>query len=448
MSPVIVLSIAVLALAVISIINYFVRPWLQIRNELARMASGNFALPPVREKPGPYVDTAAHIQRISELLLKLDREVADEDLSLRGILSSMVEGILIVNRSQKITLVNDALVGFFSPGRSPLGRGVLEYFRRHEIQKAVEQTLDGANPSQLDITFETPTASGSPVKKHYHVYVAPLRPESATEPQAAIMVFQDVTAIKSLEATRREFIANVSHEFRTPLAIINGYVETLLDGAIDDPDMADRSLQAIHRNVQRLTLLIEDLLSISQLESKAKLLELAPVNLRDLFYRVIQNLEPKIEEQQALIEIDWPAEAQMAMADSRRMEQVYWNLVTNALRHGDVQNLIIRVSATCQEKHIVISIADNGQGIPLEDQFHIFERFYRVHKDRSRDAGGTGLGLSIVKNIILAHGGAITLDSNPGDGATFIIRMPLAFLNEEPNPNFGATFSETKGLMD
>jgi two-component system phosphate regulon sensor histidine kinase PhoR len=212
--------------------------------------------------------------------------------------------------------------------------------------------------------------------------------------------------------------------------------------------MADRSLQAIHRNVQRLTLLIEDLLSISQLESKAKLLELAPVNLRDLFYRVIQNLEPKIEEQQALIEIDWPAEAQMAMADSRRMEQVYWNLVTNALRHGDVQNLIIRVSATCQEKHIVISIADNGQGIPLEDQFHIFERFYRVHKDRSRDAGGTGLGLSIVKNIILAHGGAITLDSNPGDGATFIIRMPLAFLNEEPNPNFGATFSETKGLMD
>lgn len=422
----ILLILAALIGAIAFVSMRFVRPWKQIRGDLAQLAAGHFKLSELRDNPGAYVETASHIQKISELLQKLDREVADDGSSLKGILSSMMEGILIANRSQRITLVNDALIGFFTPDRSPLGRSVLEFFRRHELQMAVEEVLAGGSPKQLEITFEEPSPTSSTIKKIFNIHVAPLSPGNVMQPQGVLMVFQDVTAIRSLEATRREFIGNVSHEFKTPLAIINGYVETLLDGAIDEPEMAERSLQAIHRNVQRLTLLIEDLLSISQMESRAKLLEIAPINLRNLLNNVLENLEPNITERRAKIEINWADDAVFADADSRRMEQVYWNLLSNALRYGDVENLLIRISAWQEDGQVVIEISDNGPGIPLEDQAHIFERFYRVRKDRARDAGGTGLGLSIVKHIILAHGGSISVKSTPGQGASFFIRLAQA----------------------
>ena len=190
--------------------------------------------------------------------------------------------------------------------------------------------------------------------------------------------------------------------------------------------MAERSLQAIQRNVQRLNLLIEDLLSISKMESRARLLELDSVNLHDLVLRVLENLNPSITEHHARIQLDWPEDAHIAQADSPRMEQVYLNLLTNALRYGDSRDLVISITAKRDSHHLSIAIADNGPGIPISAQPFIFDRFYRVHKDRSRDGGGTGLGLSIVKNIILAHGGTISVDSTPGHGATFLIRLPVS----------------------
>ena len=390
------------------------------------MASGNFRIPAVQDEPGQYAATTRHVKRISELLLQLDREIANEGLSLRGILSSMVEGILIIDRSQRITLVNEALQNFFSSGRSPIGRTLLEYFRRHELQHASERALAGGEPQQIELVFETTNAKGTSNQRHFNIHVAALSPESSPLPQALLLVFQDVTDVRNLEATRREFIANVSHEFRTPLAIIKGYVETLLDGAMKEPEMAERSLEAIQRNVQRLNLLIEDLLSISQMESRARLLELDSVNLHDLMLRVLENLDPTISDTKARIEIEWPEEARIAQADSLRMEQVYSNLLTNALRYGDSGDLVLSITAKRDENTIAIAIADNGPGIPFSAQPFVFDRFYRVHKDRSRDGGGTGLGLSIVKNIILAHGGTVSVESTPGQGATFHLRLPVS----------------------
>ena len=396
------------------------------------MASGNFRIPAVQDEPGQYAETTRHVKRISELLLKLDRQIANEDLSLRGILSGMVEGILIIDRTQRITLVNEALLHFFSPGRSPIGRTVLEYFRRHELQHASERALAGGEPQQIELSFETITHKGTSTQRHFNIHVAALSPESSDLPQAVLLVFQDVTDVRNLEATRREFIANVSHEFRTPLAIIKGYVETLLDGAMEEPEMAERSLEAIQRNVQRLNLLIEDLLSISQMEGRARLLELDSVNLHELLLRVLENLKPTISATKARIEIEWPVEARVIEADSRRMEQVYLNLLTNALRYGDSGDLVLSITAKRDEHTIAIAIADNGPGIPLSAQPFIFDRFYRVHKDRSRDGGGTGLGLSIVKNIILAHGGTVSVESTPSQGATFHIRLPVSQNPSEP----------------
>lgn len=390
------------------------------------MASGNFHIPAVQDEPGQYAETTRHVKRISELLLQLDRQIANEDLSLRGILSGMVEGILIINRTQRITLVNEALLNFFSPGRSPIGRTVLEYFRRHELQHASEHALAGGAPQQIELSFETITPKGTSTQRHFNIHVAALAPESSSLPQAVLLVFQDVTDVRNLEASRREFIANVSHEFRTPLAIIKGYVETLLDGAMEEPEMAERSLEAIQRNVQRLNLLIEDLLSISQMEGRARLLELDSVNLHELLLRVLENLNPTISATKARIEIEWPVEARLIEADSRRMEQVYLNLLTNALRYGDSGDLVLSITAKRDEHTIAIAIADNGPGIPLSAQPFVFDRFYRVHQDRSRDGGGTGLGLSIVKNIILAHGGTVSVESTPGQGATFHLHLPVS----------------------
>jgi two-component system phosphate regulon sensor histidine kinase PhoR len=387
----------------------------------------------VQDEPGQYAETTRHVKRISELLLQLDRQIANEDLSLRGILSSMVEGILIIDRSQRITLVNDALLNFFSPGRSAIGRTVLEYFRRHELQNASERALTGAPPQQIELSFETITPKGASTQRHFNIHVAALSPESSSLPQAVLLVFQDVTDVRNLESTRREFIANVSHEFRTPLAIIKGYVETLLDGAMEEPEMAERSLEAIQRNVQRLNLLIEDLLSISKMESRARLLELDSANLHDLMLRVLENLATTISETKARIQIEWPEDARIVQADSPRMEQVYLNLLTNALRYADSGDLVLSITAKRDDTHLTIAIADNGPGIPLSAQPFIFDRFYRVHKDRSRDGGGTGLGLSIVKNIILAHGGTISVESTPGHGATFHIRLPVS-QNTTQNP--------------
>ena len=426
------ISIAAIASAAIFIHLRFIKPWQSLRRDLEQMASGNFRIPAVQDQPGQYAETTRHVKRISELLLQLDRQIANEDLSLRGILSGMVEGILIIDRTQRITLVNEALLNFFSPGRSPIGRTLLEYFRRHELQHASERALAGGEPQQIEIIFETITPKGTSTQQHFNIHVAALSPDSSPLPQAVLLVFQDVTDVRNLEATRREFIANVSHEFRTPLAIIKGYVETLLDGAMEEPEMAERSLEAIQRNVQRLNLLIEDLLSISQMESRARLLELDSVNLHDLLLRVLENLDPTISETKARIQIEWPEDARIVQADSRRMEQVYLNLLTNALRYADSGDLVISITAKRDDTHLTIAIADNGPGIPLSAQPFIFDRFYRVHKDRSRDGGGTGLGLSIVKNIILAHGGTVSVESTPSQGATFHIRLPVSQNPPEP----------------
>lgn len=403
-----------------------VRPYLRVRESLRRLANRNFAETPLPSAAGLFKGPVRDVRRISDLLQQLDRQITDEGFSLRAILSSMVEGVLIADRSQKVRLVNDALLSLLALKESPVNRPVIEVFRRHELQKALEAALVEGTPQEIQITLEAPSPLGGYELKHLDVNVSGLTPQAQARPNAALVVFHDVTAIRKLEARQRELLANVSHEFRTPLAIINGYVETLMDGASSDPEMVERSLSAMHKNSRRLALLIDDLLTMSSLEERAKLLEFQPADLRRILDHALEHLEPNILERGAKIVVDWPDDARHAEADARRMEQVYSNLIGNALRYGDVENLTVRISAVRLENKIRIAFADNGPGIPLGDQAHIFERFYRVHKDRSRDAGGTGLGLSIVKNIIEAHGGLVSVESSPGAGATFVVSLPLS----------------------
>lgn len=404
----------------------FIRPLNRIRRDIQSLSLGNFRLPPMDSETSTYKATANHIRAIARRLRQLDEETMEGGLSLRGILSGMKEGIVIAGRDKKITLVNESLQAFFQTAKSPIGRSSLEVFRRHEIEQAVSATLEDAKKRDLSLIFDFSQAGGAVLQRHFDIHISPMARQPDEPPQAVLLVFQDVTAIRTLESARREFVANVSHEFRTPLSVIGGYVETLQDGATEDAEMTAMSLRAIDRNVQRLSLLLEDLLTISSMEGKGRRLNFSKIDLRRILERVVENLDNSGAEKRAIFEINWPDDAIYADADDDRVEQVYWNLLTNAIRHGETSTLRVQINARRDGGAIEIAIADNGAGIPLEDQAHIFERFYRVHKHRTRDSGGTGLGLSIVKNIILAHGGEISLRSTPGHGATFIVRLPIS----------------------
>ena len=421
-------ALAAAFVIVAGLLLYFeiIRPFARGRQSLRRLAERDFASAPLPSAAGIFKGSIRDIRKISELLQQLDRQITDEEFSLRAILSSMVEGVLIADNSQRVRLVNDALIKLLALKESPLNRPAIEVFRKHELQNAIEAALVEGTPQEIEITLEIPSPSGGYELKHFDVNVGGLMPNPQARPMAVLVVFHDVTALRTLEARQRELLANVSHEFRTPLAIINGYVETLMDGALADPEMAQRSLKAMHKNCRRLALLIDDLLTMSRLEERAKLLEFRPVDLRELLGHVLEHLQPNILERGAKVVVDWPDDAVQAEADGRRMEQVYSNLVGNALRYGEVEHLTVQISARRQGNDLCIAFADNGPGIPLGDQAHIFERFYRVYKDRSRDAGGTGLGLSIVKNIVEAHGGLVSVESTPGSGATFRVCLPMS----------------------
>jgi two-component system, OmpR family, phosphate regulon sensor histidine kinase PhoR len=409
-----------------ALLVYFriILPFNHLRATLQRLARGDFRPFLLSSRKGVLQETANDVRRISELLQQLDQQITDEGFSLKAILSSMVEGVVITDRAQRIRLVNESLQRMFGLTQSPINRTVIEVFFSHHLQQAVEKTLFDGLPRQIEISIETPAREGY-TTKHLEVSASGLNPRPKMRPLGAVIVFHDVTAVKSLEAARREFVANVSHEFRTPLAIINGYIETLLDGAMEDRATAEMWLKTMANNGRRLTLLIEDLLTLSHLEYRSPKLDFQNTNLPEILDCVIDRLTPAISERNGRVAVEWDSAARWADAEPHRMEQVFENLLDNAIRHSISDTVLVTITAQCLGEEIQIVFSDNGPGIPYADQPHIFERFYRVHKDRSRMAGGTGLGLSIVKHIILAHGGTIVVESTPGQGASFRIRLPL-----------------------
>jgi two-component system phosphate regulon sensor histidine kinase PhoR len=223
--------------------------------------------------------------------------------------------------------------------------------------------------------------------------------------------------LKQLENTRQEFVANVSHELRTPLSMIKGYVETLMEGAKDDPELAKKFLQTIEKHTDRLTYLIEDLLTISQLESGRVILHCASQELRPLAEKVINDLKSRAAERKISLTNEVPA-GLCAHVDLDRLEQVFWNLIDNAVKYGKADGAVV-IGGRRGPSQIEMWVKDDGPGIPAESLVRIFERFYRVDRARSREQGGTGLGLAIVKHVVQCHGGDVWVESEAGKGTRF-----------------------------
>jgi two-component system phosphate regulon sensor histidine kinase PhoR len=327
----------------------------------------------------------------------------------------MLEGLLLLDRNRKIYLANRAFKNLFGLKIELRGKTILEALRFHELDDLVNQVE--AKGQVLNYELKLPDLS----ERWLQVNAAAIF-DSAGEREGTILVFHDLTRLKQLERTREEFVANVSHELRTPLSLIKGYVETLLDGARNNPEVAERFLKIIERNTQRLDLLIQDLLTISALESERIKLELQPVNLRALVEKVFTDLNAKAENKNVELFNELPE--LIANGDGNRLDQVFANLVDNAIKYGRANGKVVLGGEKMDDGKLEVFVRDDGPGIPPEALDRVFERFYRVDKARSRDQGGTGLGLSIVKHIVQAHGGEVWVQSEPGQGATFFFTLP------------------------
>lgn len=329
---------------------------------------------------------------------------------------SMTEGVLLLDAAGRVQLVNEAFAQLFAVTGDVRGRTVMEALRLHQVQALVNQTLVEGRMQDAELTL--PGVGGD---RFLEVNGAAVLGADGQR-QGMILVFHDLTRMKQLENTRREFVANVSHELRTPLSLIKGYVETLIDGASEKPEVALKFLHTIERHADRLTFLIEDLLTISRLESGQMVINLAATELRPAVARVVEDLTTRAAARQVTL-VNEVSESLRANADPDRLHQVLANLVDNAILHGRVGGTVRIGAEPVTEQTVAVWVQDDGGGIPPEACARVFERFYRADKARTREAGGTGLGLAIVKHLVLAHGGEVHVEGGLGRGAKFTFTL-------------------------
>ena len=358
-----------------------------------------------------------HAAEIEASRQRQQQTAVDAQAQQKILFDSMLEGLLLLDRNRKIYLANRTFKTLFNLKVEVRGKTIVEALRLHELDELLSR-MD-AEKQVLDYEIKLPDLS----ERWLQVNAAAIT-NSAGEREGTILVFHDLTRLKQLERQREEFVANVSHELRTPLSLIKGYVETLLDGAQNNPEVAERFLKIIERNANRLDLLIQDLLTISALESGRMKLELSAVGLRALAEKVFTDLHSKADSKNMKLVNELPEI--VTRGDLNRLDQVLTNLVDNAIKYGRAEGGVTVGGRKLDDGRLEIFVRDDGPGIPAEALDRVFERFYRVDKARSRDQGGTGLGLSIVKHIIHAHGGEVWAESELGKGATFFFTVPAA----------------------
>jgi two-component system, OmpR family, phosphate regulon sensor histidine kinase PhoR len=328
--------------------------------------------------------------------------------------NSMVEGLLLLDERGRIQLANRAFANLFGVTIDIRGRTLMEALRLHELAELVN-SLD----SQKQVLGYELKLSG--LSESWVQINAAAICNGRGERHGTVLVFHDLTRLKQLENSRQEFVANVSHELRTPLSLIKGYVETLLDGARDNPGVATKFLQTIDRNAERLKLLIEDLLTISELESGRVKLSFQAVSLSPLIAKVFEDFKARAAAKSMTLSNQAPDLA--VSADADRLEQVLGNLVDNAIKYGRANGAVTIGGSAKDGGQVEVFVQDDGPGIPPEALERVFERFYRVDKARAREQGGTGLGLAIVKHIIQTHGGRVWATSEVGHGTTFYFTL-------------------------
>jgi two-component system phosphate regulon sensor histidine kinase PhoR len=354
---------------------------------------------------------AGSINRLADELEATVAALAVERSRFEAVLESMDEAVIAVDQAQRLTLINRAALALLSLTVERSGETVGERIRVPALQELVEAALAGT-PERREFTVPEPTP------RRIMAYASPLRGASG-----AVVVMHDVTEIRRLETIRRDFVANVSHELRTPVSIIRANAETLLDGALERPEIARRFLEAMLRNADRLAALVGDLLEISRIESGSYELKLDTVALAPIVARIVDSVESLADERSIEV-IDSIGPEVRVWADAAALEHVLLNLVDNAVKYTQEGGTIEVVSRVEEDGAVRIEVRDNGPGIAPKHRDRVFERFYRVDPGRSREVGGTGLGLAIVKHLVEAMDGRVGVDAVTPRGSAFWLLLP------------------------
>jgi two-component system, OmpR family, phosphate regulon sensor histidine kinase PhoR len=396
---------------------------------LAELSKGVSALEegkpvrPVQSRVGGATGRLA--RRFNAVAPRLEERIAqleEERQQLRAVLSGMAEGVIAVDARRRLVFANPGAEKQFGLGSGAAGRLVPELIRVPQVQEAVEATLSGPEGYRGEICVPVREAQVPPGVRTLSVHGTPL---PGWPPPGAVLVFHDVTELRRLERMRQDFVANASHELKTPLASIKAYTETLLDWALHDDAVNVRLLRQIEEQADRLDRLIHDMLSLARLETGEEAYRHGPLAPSPVVRTCAENHRNRAEAKRLDFRIDLGCleESALIRADEEALRQILDNLIDNAIKYTP-EGGWVRVSCRVARDALVLEVADSGVGIPRDDLPRVFERFYRVDRARSRELGGTGLGLSIVKHQVQSLGGQVAVDSRVGAGSVFTVRIP------------------------
>lgn len=397
---------------------YFItKPIRQINTMTQEAIKGNWS----QKIPVTTQDEIGSLAKSLNLLFRQQQAnieaIKNEQNKIIAIISSMSEGVIACDTDSRILLINKSIEKIFAVTAADCrNKMLLEAIRNNELDEILNLTLRTGQAQQSELSILVP------VQKVFQIYASPLTNEDKTV--GAVLVLHDITTLKHLENVRKEFISNVSHELKTPLTSIKGFIETLLAGALEDKNNNRRFLSIIQDHADRLGKLINDILELSKLESKEIQLEFKPVALLEIIRKTVETFTPQLAKSKITCAVNITGALPSVRADQDKIAQVLINLIDNAIKFNR-ENGTITITAEVQTGFLKIKVQDTGIGLPSADLPRIFERFYRVDKARSRDLGGTGLGLSIVKHIIEAHQGKVGVESIEEKGSTFWFTLPL-----------------------
>jgi len=381
-----------------------------------RVADGDFRPIPADSSGDALEALGASMNRTATRLDETIRTLTEERNLSTAILGSMVEGVAVVNGSERLLFANKGfaeILGLELPIKS--GKALVEIVRQTELIEAVRHVLRG------EARVEAEIATGT-LRQHF--FAATVASVRAGATLGAVVVLHDISELRRLERVRRDFVANVSHEFKTPLTAIQGFAETLLAGALDDPENRERFLGIILEHARRLARLTDDLLRLSQMDSDRLELEIDELSVAQIVDSCLETAQHRAAEKGLRLTVKVPEKMPTVAGDRRRLAEVLQNLLDNA-RQYTLSGGEIVLNAEARELEVVFTVSDTGLGIPQVDQSRIFERFYRVDAARSREAGGTGLGLAIAKHLVEAQGGRIWVESELGKGSRFHFSVPI-----------------------
>ena len=394
----------------------WIAPWELLEQVITQIGRGERPRTFLMEGSVPAQRIGFQLEKIVNELEQLQKQIAKRESGMQTIFSAMHDALLVVDSNRQVILTNQTFRKLFDAGEISVATPLLEIVRDPTLDRLLTDAFRGDGPVRCELALDD-----SQIELH-----AVATKNESGEITGALVLFHDITELKKMDQVRRDFVANVSHELRTPLSILRGYIETLLDSPKTQREELSRILRVMDRHSKRLELLVEDLLTLAQLESGNPNLQMGAVDLSSFLPEMVRDWEKKLTSKHLNMVVDVPPELSQIHVDRTRLQEALYNLLDNAVKYSRERGEI-RLSARQRDGEIELTVSDDGIGITKEDLPRIFERFYRADKARGPDkVRGTGLGLAIVKHIAQLHGGRVEAESELDKGTTIRVVLPSA----------------------